>query len=64
MVSKKKLDSMSEGCSVNRPRLEFYHPNAKGTGCAMVMKLRPADFTREGGAKYDEINSMIAAIKF
>ena len=48
MVSKKKLAAMSEGCPVNRPRLEFYHPNAKGTGCAMAMKLRPAD-TTDGG---------------
>ena len=48
MVSKKKLAAMSEGCPVNRPRLEFYHPNAKGTGCAMAMALRPADSTRNG----------------
>ena len=48
MVSKKKLVAMSEGCPVNRPRLEFYHPNAKGTGCAMAMALRPADSTRNG----------------
>lgn len=48
MVSKKKLASMSEGCSVNRPRLEFYHPNAKGTGCAMAMALYPADSTLSG----------------
>ena len=48
MESKMKLVAMSEGCPVNRPCLRFYHPNAKGTGCAMVMKLRPADFTRDG----------------
>ena len=48
MESKMKLASMSDGCSVNRPRLEFYHPNAKGTGCAMVMKLRPADSAQDG----------------
>ena len=48
MVSRKKLEAMSEGCSVNRPRLEFYHPNAKGTGCAMAMALRPADSTHSG----------------
>ena len=39
---------MSEGCSVNLPCLRFYHPNGKGTGCAMVMKLRPADSTQDG----------------
>lgn len=43
-----KLVAMSEGCSVNSPCLRFYHPNAKGTGCAMVMKLRPADATQDG----------------
>ena len=48
MESKMKLVAMSEGCSVNRPRLEFYHPNGKGTGCAMVMKLRPADAAQDG----------------
>lgn len=48
MVSKKKLEAMSEGCPVNRPRLEFYHPNAKGTGCAVAMALRPADATQDG----------------
>ena len=48
MVSKKKLALMIEGCFVDRPRLEFYHPNGKGTGCAMVIKLRPADATQDG----------------
>ena len=44
MESKMKLVAMSEGCSVNLPCLRFYHP----TGCAMVMKLRPADSTQDG----------------
>ena len=48
MESKMKLVAMSEGCSVNCPCLRFYHPNGKGTGCAMVMKLCPADVTRDG----------------
>lgn len=48
MESKMKLVAMSEGCSVNLPCLRFYHPNVKGTGCAMVMKLRPADATQDG----------------
>ena len=48
MVSKKKLASMNEGCYINRPRLELYHPNAKGTGCAMAMALHPADSTQNG----------------
>ena len=48
MESKMKLVSMSEGCHVNIPCLRFYHPNGKGTGCAMVMKLRPADTTCGG----------------
>ena len=48
MESKRKLALMIEGCFVDHPRLEFYHPNAKGTGCAMVMKLRPADATQDG----------------
>ena len=48
MESKMKLVAMSEGCSVNLPCLRIYHPNGKGTGCAMVMKLRPADATQDG----------------
>lgn len=48
MMSKMKLVAMSEGCPVNSPCLRFYHPNGKGTGCAMVMKLRPADATQDG----------------
>ena len=48
MESKMKLVAMSEGCSANLPCLRFYHPNGKGTGCAMVMKLRPADATQDG----------------
>ena len=43
MESKMKLVAMSEGCPVNLPCLRVYHPNAKGTGCAMSMSLRPAD---------------------
>ena len=58
MVSKKKLDAMSEGCYVNRPRLEFYHPNAKGTGCAMAMALRPADSTQNGYVAVSFANQM------
>lgn len=48
MESKMKLVAMSEGCSVNSPCLRLYNPNAKGTGCAMVMKLRPSDSTQDG----------------
>ena len=48
MESKMKLVAMSEGCSVNLPCLRLYHPNGKGTGCAMVMKLRPADAAQDG----------------
>lgn len=48
MVSKKKLALMIEGCFVDRPRLELYHPNGKGTGCAMVMAISPADSTQNG----------------
>ena len=30
------------------PRLVFYHPNSKGTGCAVQFDLRPATADREG----------------
>ena len=48
MESKKKLALMIAGCFVNRPRLEFYHPNTRGTECDMVMALSPADSTQNG----------------
>lgn len=31
-----------------RPKMRFYHPNAKGTGCALSLELLPADGTSEG----------------
>ena len=58
MVSKKKLEAMSEGCYINRPRLEFYHPNARGTGCAMAMALHPADSTKNGFISVSIANQM------
>ena len=32
-----------------RPRLALYHANAKGTGCAIKMELRPASGATDGG---------------
>ena len=32
-----------------RPRLAIYHANAKGTGCAIKMELRPASGATDGG---------------
>ena len=58
MESKMKLVAMSEGCSVNLPCLRLYHPNGKGTGCAMVMKLRPADATQDGFVVVSFANQM------
>ena len=58
MESKMKLVSMSEGCSVNLPCLRLYHPNGKGTGCAMVMKLRPADAAQDGFVVVSFANQM------
>lgn len=49
---------MIEGCFVDHPRLEFYHPNAKGTGCAMVMALSPADSTQNGFIAVSIANQM------
>ena len=58
MESKMKLVAMSEGCPFNLPCLRFYHPNGKGTGCAMVMKLRPADATQDGFITVSIANQM------
>lgn len=58
MVSKKKLALMIAGCFVDRPRLEFYHPNTRGTGCAMVMALSPADSTQNGFIAVSIANQM------
>ena len=58
MESKRKLALMIEGCFVDRPRLEFYHPNGRGTGCAMVMALSPADSTQNGFIAVSIANQM------
>ena len=58
MMSKMKLEAMNEGCYINRPHLEFYHPNAKGTGCAMSMSLRPADIISGGYIAVSIANQM------
>ena len=58
MESKRKLALMIEGCFVDRPRLEFYHPNTRGTGCAMVMALSPADSTQNGFIAVSIANQM------
>lgn len=58
MESKMKLVAMSEGCSVNHPCLRFWHPNGKGTGCAMAMKLHPADATQDGFVVVSFANQM------
>ena len=58
MESKMKLVAMSEGCPVNLPCLRLYHPNGKGTGCAMVMKLRPADAAQDGFVVVSFANQM------
>lgn len=31
-----------------RPAFSFFHPNAKGTGCALMMELHPAHDLKEG----------------
>ena len=58
MESKMRLVAMSEGCPFNSPCLRFYHPNGRGTGCAMVMKLRPADSTQDGFVVVSFANQM------
>lgn len=58
MESKMKLVAISEGCSVNLPCLRFYHPNGRGTGCAMVMKLHPANYMQSGFISVSIANQM------
>lgn len=43
-----RTKSMAEGYEVTRPKLAFYHPNAKGTGCAIILELYPATNEHEG----------------
>lgn len=37
-----------EAAKTYSPRLVFYHPNARGSGCAVQFDLRPAASDREG----------------
>ncbi|MBO7721804.1 MAG: hypothetical protein J6T01_05300 [Kiritimatiellae bacterium] len=41
-----------------RPRLAFYHPTAKGTGCAIKMALHPAHDSTEGSIMLSAANQM------
>ncbi len=41
-----------------RPQLKFYHPNAKGTGCAIQLELLPAQNRREGAIMMSLANQM------
>lgn len=38
----------AEGAVARRPKLAFYHANAKGTGCALKLERRPASAEAEG----------------
>ena len=41
-----------------RPKLTFYHPNAKGTGCAVTMDLHPAHEQTDGSIMMRAANQM------
>ena len=41
-----------------RPNLTFYHPNAKGTGCALEMNLHPAHDDVDGSIMMKVANQM------
>lgn len=41
-----------------RPKLTFYHPNAKGTGCAVEMALHPAHDRTDGSIMMRIANQM------
>lgn len=42
------MSVLPEGMKSYPPRLSFYHPNSKGSGCAVQFDLRPASGDREG----------------
>jgi len=41
-----------------RPRLSFYHPNGKGTGCAMRLELHPAHDRTDGSIMMSVANQL------
>ena len=41
-----------------RPKLTFYHPNAKGTGCAVALDLHPAHDQTDGSIMMRAANQM------
>lgn len=47
-MSDARTESMAEGYELTGPKLAFYHPNAKGTGCAIILELYPATKEHEG----------------
>lgn len=42
------MNVLPEGMKTYPPRLAFYHPNSKGSGCAVQFDLHPAHGDREG----------------
>jgi len=46
------------GTTAYRPRLTFYHPNAKGTGCAVEFELHPARDDADGAIWMRAANQM------
>lgn len=43
-----RTESMEEGFEATRPKLALYHPNAKGTGSAIILELYPATMNEDG----------------
>jgi len=57
------MNTMNEKTNVKpvglyRPKLTFYHPNAKGTGCAVSMDLHPAHDDTDGSIMMKVANQM------
>lgn len=48
----------NEGIGRYRPKLSFYHPNARGTGCAVKMELHPAHDSVDGSIMMTVANQM------
>lgn len=58
-----KNERKEELCGQYRPKLTLYHPNAKGTGCAVSMELHPAHDRTDGSIMLRAANQMTVGDK-
>ena len=53
-----EINAMKQNRVTFRPKLTFFHPNPKGTGCAVSMEVHPAHDDVEGSIFLSAANQL------